>query len=425
MGVNMQRFLNYLDKETKEERLEALKLMLKDGVLGERKVTEEVNNHIHTKYSFSPYTPSMAVVMAYDAGLSTAGIMDHDSISGAEEFIEAGKIIGMTTTIGIECRASVASTALNGRRINNPDQKSIIYMALHGVPHTQISKVTEFFKPYTEKRNERNKKMVKNINELFASYGISIDFENDVVPISEYKRGGSITERHLLYALANKVIDKYGKGKACADFFKNDMKIALSEKLEGFLCDEENIHYAYDVLGLLKSDLISRIYVDATDECPDASEVVAFAKEIGAISAYAYLGDVGDSVTGDKKAQKFEDDYIDLLFDTISEIGFDAVTYMPSRNTKQQLARIMSLCDKYNLFQISGEDINSSRQAFICEKLREPEFKHLIDSTWALIGHEKMATENLESGMFAQKAKTDYPDIKSRVAYFKTVGMAK
>ena len=421
----MQRFVGYLDKQTKEERLKALAKMIAEGALGERKITEEVNNHIHTKYSFSPYTPTMAVVMAYDAGLSTAGIMDHDSISGAEEFIEAGKLIGMTTTIGIECRASVSSTVLNGRRINNPDQKSVIYMALHGVPHTQISKVTEFFAPYIEKRNERNKKMIENINKLFLPYGISIDFEADVVPLSEYKNGGSITERHLLYALANKVIEKYGKGRACADFFKNDMQVTLSEKLEGFLCDEENIHYAYDVLGLLKSDLISRIYIDATEECPDVNDVVAFAKEIGAISAYAYLGDVSDSVTGDKKAQKFEDDYIDLLFATISEIGFDAVTYMPSRNTKEQLAKVMSLCDKYNLFQISGEDINSSRQAFICEKLREPEFKHLIDSTWALIGHEKSATEDLNCGMFSKKTKEDYPDIKSRVAYYKTLGMGK
>jgi len=267
--------------------------------------------------------------------------------------------------------------------------------------------------------------MIENINKLFQPYGINIDFENDVVPLSEYKNGGSITERHLLYALANKVIDKYGKGKACADFFKNDMKLVLSQKLEEYLCDEENIHYAYDVLGLLKSDLISRIYIDATEECPDVRDVIAFSKQIGAISAYAYLGDVGDSVTGDKKAQKFEDDYIDLLFDTISGLGFDAVTYMPSRNTKQQLSKIMELCDKFNLFQISGEDINSSRQKFICEKLREPEFKHLCDSTWALIGHERAATKNLEDGMFSEKAKKNYPDIKSRVEYFKKLGLEK
>ena len=253
----MQRFTAYLDKQTKEERIEALSKMIEDGILEKPEITEEVNNHIHTKYSFSPYTPTMAVVMAYSAGLSTAGIMDHDSISGAEEFIEAGKLVGMSTTIGIECRANVSKTALNGRRINNPDQNSVIYMALHGVPHTQIRKVSEFFAPFIEKRNERNRKMVENINKLFEQYGISVDFENDVVPLSEYKNGGSITERHLLYALANKVIEKFGKGKACADFFKNDMKLTLSEKLEKFLSDEENIHYSYDVLGLLKSDLIS------------------------------------------------------------------------------------------------------------------------------------------------------------------------
>ena len=30
--------------------------------------------------------------------------MDHDTISGAGEFIEAGRIMGIATTIGVECR---------------------------------------------------------------------------------------------------------------------------------------------------------------------------------------------------------------------------------------------------------------------------------------------------------------------------------
>lgn len=50
-------------------------------------------------------------------------------------------------------------------------------------------------------------------------------------------------------------------------------------------------------------------------------QFTAFAKELGAISAYAYLGDVGESPTGDKKAQKFEDDYLPLLFDTLKDCG--------------------------------------------------------------------------------------------------------
>ena len=42
--------IKIVDKQTKEERLEALSKMIADGVLGERKVTEEVNNHIHTYF---------------------------------------------------------------------------------------------------------------------------------------------------------------------------------------------------------------------------------------------------------------------------------------------------------------------------------------------------------------------------------------
>jgi len=45
----------------------------------------EVNNHIHTIYSFSPYTPSMAALRAWEAGLEAAGSVDHDSAEAAEE----------------------------------------------------------------------------------------------------------------------------------------------------------------------------------------------------------------------------------------------------------------------------------------------------------------------------------------------------
>lgn len=107
----------------------------------------DVNNHIHTTYSFSPYSPTAAVYFARMAGLATCGLMDHDSIAGAEEFLAAAQAIGMGATIGIECRVSFANSPFASRRINNPDQDGIVYMALHGVPHTQTGRVNEFFAP--------------------------------------------------------------------------------------------------------------------------------------------------------------------------------------------------------------------------------------------------------------------------------------
>ena len=383
--------LNDQDVEVRLASLRELMAMISAGELEAPVRGNDVNNHIHTTFSFSPYSPTKAIWMAYNAGLKTAGIMDHDSLSGAREFIEAGKITGILTTIGVECRVRMKNTPLAEKRINNPDQKGIAYTTIHGVPHQHIDEVIAFFKPYVKARNERNRKMIDRINALTAPYGIHTDFDTDVVPLSEFKHGGSITERHLLFALSKKITARFGKGEAVVKFLTEDMGIQISGKNKSFLSDAGNPFYEYDLLGTLKGNLVEKFYIDAETECPDVSALIALAAKINAFSAYAYLGDVGDSVTGDKKTQKFEDDYIDLLFDVIKELKFKAVTYMPSRNTMEQLRRVRALCEKHGFFQISGEDINSPRQSFICEAQRNPEFANLYESTMTLIRHE---TEN-------------------------------
>ena len=378
----------------------------------------DVNNHIHTTYSFSPYSPTAAVYFARMAGLATCGLMDHDSIAGAEEFLAAAQAIGMGATIGIECRVSFANSPFTSRRINNPDRDGIVYMALHGVPHTQTGRVNEFFAPYRAKRNVRNAKMVAAVNGLMAKYGVTLDFEKDVLPLSNAAEGGSVTERHLSRALSEKLLARYPEGAALVRFLEEDMGFAISAKVRGYLMDETNPFRMYDLLGFIKSDVIGKFYIPATDECPDVRDVLALSEEVGAISAYAYLGDVGDSVTGDKRAQKFEDDYLDELVPFLKELGFRAITYMPSRNTMAQLNRVRALCEQYGLMQISGEDINSPRQSFVCEAQRDPAFAHLITATWALIAHEWRATANPEDGLFSAKSVEKWPSLAERLSAF-------
>ena len=384
--------LTLLNAETADQRLGNLRTVIAKEKEKPHVYNDYANNHIHTKYSFSPYSPTAAVYYARQAGLPTAGIMDHDSIAGAREFIEAGKIAGIATTIGLECRVSLAGTPLDGKRVNNPDQSSVAYMALHGVPHQHIEYLNDYFAPLREKRNIRSKKMVANINELVSDCGIVIDFENDVVPLSNFTVGGSVTERHVLYALALKIAEKYRNNTA--DFIQNDLFVPLSEKQINQMNDSESPFYTYDLLGILKGAFIKKIYVDADEELLHISELSALAKKIDALLCYAYLGDVTDSVTGDKIAQKFEDDYLEELFVVLKEQNVDAVTYMPSRNTPEQIENVMALCKKYGFFEISGEDINSPRQSFICKQLAKPEFSHLINATWSLIERENKLSSN-------------------------------
>ena len=360
---------------------------------------EYVNNHIHTTYSFSPYTPDISVKLAKEYGLKTAGIMDHDSVGGAFEFIEAGKKYDMPVTVGIECRIDMSGTKLNGKKINNPDQNSIAYVAMHGIPHQNIQKVNDYFAPFRAYRNMRNIEMCANITEIVHPHGLSLDFNKDVLPLSNYNIGGTVTERHILFALVKKITDKYPTPEETVRFLKNKMELPFSEKTERQLLNGRNTpeYYEYDILGILKSNMVEKFYVNAVKECPDVKDFINLANEAGGIAAYSYLGDVGDSVTGDKKTQKFEDDYIDLLFDVISECKFDAVTYMPTRNTLAQLDRIMKLCEKFKFFQISGEDINSPRQSFICRAYEDPKFYHLIKAAYTLIEYENAATADIKA----------------------------
>ncbi len=379
----------------------------------------DVNSHIHTTYSFSPYSPTRAVWMAAEAGLATAGIMDHDSIAGAREFIEAGRLVGLPTTIGAECRVSFADTPLGDLRINNPDQTGVAYVAMHGIPHSRIDAVQTFFEPVRQARDLRNRAMTRRMNALLDPAGIRIDYDADVVPLSMWADGGGITERHLLFAVARRMLERLGAGQPLVAFLRDTLRIPVDAKAEAWLMDGANPQIDYDLLGVLKRDLVEKFYIDAGEECPPVADVAAFARENGIVLAYAYLGDVQNSVTGDKKTQAFEDGYLDTLFGILRQTGFHAVTYMPSRNTRDQLVRVRAFCDRHGFFQISGEDINQPRQAFICEAMRDPFFANLYDAAWALIGHERLATDALDAGMFSTRTLAERPSLDARICYFR------
>ncbi|MFC1796942.1 PHP domain-containing protein [Pseudomonadota bacterium] len=334
--------------------------------------------------------------------MPTVCIMDHDSVSGCEEFLEACKAVDIASTIGFEMRVNMDGTCVEGRKTNNPDEPNISYIAIHGIPRNRLPEVRAFLQPVHENRMARNRLEVKRLNQLLRERGTqTLDFERDVVPESQASQGGSVTERHILFALAKKLVGIYGQGVILLDFIEHRMEIPIAESQRERLLESDNPHFLYDLLGLFKSALVPSFFIHSShEECPSVFDAVKFARSIDAIPAYAYLGDVADSVTGDKKVEKFEDDYLDELVPELVRIGFQAVTYMPPRNTPAQLLRLQKLCQEYGLMEISGVDINSSRQSFNCPILLEPQYRHLVDAAWALIAHEKLAAAKPSTALF-------------------------
>jgi hypothetical protein len=399
----MTQFPAVLNAPAAADRLAALRdIASREKRTGAPPRSSEVNNHVHTFYSFSPYSPTAAAERAHAAGLLAVGIVDHDSFAGAAEMREAGRILGIATTCGFELRVNATGTALEGRKFNNPDSANILYMTVHGIPARSDTVVSLFLKPIQAAREARERLMVDRLATVLPAYGIDpLDWRTDVWEASRASEGGSITERHILFAVARKVVQKAGKEKPLVSFLRDSLGLAITPRLEAWLADETNPALLYDLLGLLKSSFLSKVFIQPNEaECIPVRDAVKFSEQIGGIPCYAYLGDVTESPTGDKKAEQFEDGFLDDLMAECKGLGFRAITYMPPRNTIPQLRRVQQLCAQHGFMEISGVDINSPRQSFNCPELTRPEFAHLLDATWALIAHEKLADMDERQGLF-------------------------
>lgn len=387
--------------------------------------TGDVNNHIHTVYSFSPYTPAMAALKARDAGLEVAGSVDHDSIGAAEEMLDACAALGLGAVVGFELRVSFRDGPFGDRKLNNPDSIGYAYMTVQGIPRDALPRVAVFLAPIQARRRERTARMSEAANRLLREAGLrTLDFERDVLARSKAAEGGGLTERHLLAGIAAILIEAHGKGPATLAGLAV-LGVEPPAKTAALLSDPTNPHYTYDVLGLLKSSLLDRVFIQPDEsECIPAARVLAFARELGAIPAYAYLGDVGESPTGDKKAERFEDAFIEPLFVELKSMGFLAVAYMPPRNTVEQLQRVQRLCAQHGLMEISGVDINSSRQVFNCPEVLRPEFRHLVETTWALVAHQALVSHDRGLGLFAPENPWSARPLAERVAAYARAGRA-
>lgn len=387
--------------------------------------SEEVNNHVHSFFSFSPYSPTEIAFMALKSGLQAVGVMDHDSVAGGEEMLEAGKVFGLATTVGFEMRVNFDGAPYSGKKLNNPDSENIVYIALHGIPRQHLGDCAEFLKPVQQQRNLRNRRQVEKLNALISGTGLApLDFDRDVWAISKAAEGGSITERHILAALAAAIVRHTGGGSALTMFVRERLKTEVPAKLASLLEDSANPHLVYDLLGVLKASFLPGFFIQPdTQECLSVFAAIDFAHGINAIPAYAYLGDIAESPTGDKKAEKFEDEYLDGLVPALKQLGFQAITYMPPRNTVAQLLRLQALCRASGLMEISGVDINSSRQSFRCPEILRPECRHLNESTWALIAHEKLASCRESLALFNPSSPFAEESLAGRLRRYAAIGI--
>ena len=74
--------------------------------------------------------------------------------------------------------------------------------------------------------------------------------------------------------------------------------------------------------------------------------------------------------------------------------------------------------------EISGVDINSSRQSMNCPQLLQSNARHLVDSAWALVAHEKLSSVDARLGLFHPENPLFGKSLQSRLERYAMLGRA-
>ena len=344
MTESLEQQLDSFDPAERRRALAALWRQVQDGQIPLPEPGTDVNLHAHTFFSYNAcgYSPSKFAWLARKAGLAVAGIVDFDVLDGLEEFLEAGRLVGLKTCVSLESRAFVPEFAT--RVINSPGEPGIAYQM--GVGFTSAA-AHPFLAGMRAAAAQRTRGLLARVNAVMRP--VELDYEKDVVPLTP---NGNATERHLCEAFERKAAQVIPDPVERAAFWKDKLGDAPSAgaKLQNLIrartMKKGGTGYAQPGKGSF----------------PLMADMNRFVLESGAIPTYAWLDGASDA-----------EQHMEEFFQAGMASGVAAVNIIPDRNyapgVKDQKLRnlydVAALAEKHHFPILAGTEMNSPGNKFV------------------------------------------------------------
>lgn len=178
--------------------------------------SENVNLHFHSFFSYNAegWSPSHIAVAAHKAGLYAAGLCDFDVLDGLEEFLQAGELLGLRSTVNLETRAYLREYA--DHEISSPGEPGVTYIMGAGFARELPAGSPEALglADLKDAAGRRNVELISRINPHVPD--IAVDYAADVLPLTPLQ---GATERHIMRAYVNKAEERFGTPDAIAAYW--------------------------------------------------------------------------------------------------------------------------------------------------------------------------------------------------------------
>jgi hypothetical protein len=379
--------------------------------------TPNVNMHLHSFFSYNAenYSPSRLALECRRQGLYAAGLCDFDVLDGLEEFLSAGEILQLRTTVNLETRAFLPEYAEVD--INSPGEPGVSYVMGAGfdaVP-TEGTSQAETLDDLCQRAHKRNLELIERINRKLMN--IEIDYEQDVLPRTP---GGTATERHIVDAYIQAAEERF-PGKGLVGFWGMVFGMEASE-VKKFLEDPVKLREAARA-KLAKRGGIGYVQPSA-ETFPKMDTFLKWVSDCRAIPMITWL-DGTSRGESDPRA----------MFECMMEKGAAALNIIPDRNwnisepdaaalKQQKLQECVQVAEDLNLPINIGTEMNKPGQPFV-DDLAGPILSRHADAflrgAQILVGHTTLL-RFANYSYIGPGGPDEYPDVAARNDFFASVG---
>lgn len=415
--MSQQELIEQLSAFDSAQRLRALEQLAQ--ALGDDlpQPGRNVNMHLHSFFSYNAehYSPSRLALESRQQGLYAAGLCDFDVLDGLGEFISAGQLLSLRTTVNLETRAFLRE--FSDVDINSPGEPGVSYVMGAGFASVPVEGTSqaETLEDLRNRAHQRNLQLIQRINRQLMN--IEIDYQEDVVPRTP---GGTATERHIVDAYIDAAQKRF-PGKSLIGFW-------------GMVLDKE----AAEVKELLEDPVALREKVRARlakrggigyvqpseDTFPAMDDFLSWVADCGAVPMITWLDGTSEG-EADPRA----------MFECMRAKGAAALNIIPDRNwniddadtaalKRQKLDECIRVARDMNLPINIGTEMNKPGQPFV-DDLDGPVLGKYADDflrgAQILVGHTTLL-RLAEYSYIGEKARSEYPDIAERNDFFASVG---
>ncbi len=395
------------------DRADALReLMALDT--GSPRECADVNMHFHSFFSFNAegWSPTRIAWEAKKAGLYAAALCDFDVLDGMNEFLAAGKALGVRSAVHLETRAYL--NEFEEVDINSPGEPGVTYIMGAGFAKDfrENSEAMAGQKAYREGAKRRNIELMNRINPRIGD--IAIDYEKDVLPLTP---SGTATERHIVRAYVNKAVEIFGEGEALIAFWAQllDKPEEDVAPLLGTAKHEDAVRSKCAKKGGLGYESPS------PETFPPVDDFVQWVVSCEAIPMMAWLDGTSD---GEANAQE--------LCDCLASKGVAALNIVPDRNWNYsdpemkalkvgKLREIIAIANRLNWPINIGTEMNKAGLPFV-DKLDGDvlsEFKSsFIRGAKIMVGHT-LLLKYADTSYISDKVASD---VVTKNSFFEAVG---